>query len=135
MPLNFDSRVTLIIAILTLFLGKFLNQKVGFFRAYNLPEPVTGGVLVSLIFGALYFLFNAEINFDLSSRDSLLIVFFTTIGLNAKISTLIAGGRPLLILLVAALGYLIIQNLTGIVVVQHFAKKLSRFVQTETLQY
>ena len=49
MPLDFDSRQTLIIAILTLFLGKFLNSKVGFFRIYNLPEPVTGGIFVSLI--------------------------------------------------------------------------------------
>ena len=125
MHLDFDSRVTLIIAIFTLFLGKFLNRKIGFFRSYNLPEPVTGGVLVSLIFGALYFLFNAETNFDLSGRDSLLIVFFTTIGLNAKISTLIAGGRPLLILLVAALGYLIIQNLTGIAVISFTDEPLS----------
>lgn len=117
MSLDLDSRVTLIVAILTLFLGKFLNKKIGFFRAYNLPEPVTGGVFVSLIFGALYFFFQAETQFDLSGRDSLLIVFFTTIGLNAKISTLLEGGRPLLILLFAALGYLIIQNITGIAVI------------------
>ncbi len=125
MSLDIDSRVTLIIAILTLFLGKFLNRKITFFRSYNLPEPVTGGVFVSLIFGGLYFLFKAETNFDLSGRDSLLIVFFTTIGLNAKISTLIAGGRPLLILLVAALGYLIIQNLTGIAVISFTDEPLS----------
>ena len=82
MPLEFDSRQTLIIAIFTLFLGKYLNRKIAFFRSYNLPEPVTGGVLVSLIFGGLYFAVNAETSFDLSGRDSLLIVFFTTIGGN-----------------------------------------------------
>ncbi len=114
--MDFDGRQTLIIAILTLFLGKLLNRKVTFFRKYNLPEPVTGGVLVSLIFGALYFFFNTETSFDLITRDSLLIVFFTTIGLNAKFSTLLTGGRPLLILLVAAVVYLILQNLVGLAV-------------------
>jgi ESS family glutamate:Na+ symporter len=125
MPLEFDSRQTLIIAILSLFLGKFLNRKVGFFRAYNLPEPVTGGILVSLIFGGLYFFLKVETNFDLSGRDSLLIVFFTSIGLNAKFSTLLTGGRPLLILLVAAVGFLIIQNLTGLAVISLTTEPLS----------
>ena len=68
--MDFDGRQTLIIAILTLFLGKFLNQKITFFRNYNLPEPVTGGVLVSLIFGCLYFFFNAKPSFDLSTATA-----------------------------------------------------------------
>ena len=112
--MDFDARQTLIFAILTLFLGKFLNRKVAFLRSYNLPEPVTGGVLVSLLFGLLYFLLGFEPTFTLGARDSLLIVFFTTIGLNAKLSTLVAGGRPLLILLAAAVAFLVLQNLTGI---------------------
>ncbi|MDG2125814.1 MAG: sodium/glutamate symporter, partial [Verrucomicrobiales bacterium] len=112
--MEFDARQTLIFAILTLFIGKFLNRRIAFLRAYNLPEPVTGGVLVSLLFGLLYFVFNFEPTFTVNARDGLLIVFFTTIGLNAKFGTLLAGGRPLLILLAAAVAYLIIQNLTGV---------------------
>ena len=50
----FDGKETLILAILTLFLGKFLNSKVGPLRAYNIPEPVTGGVLASVVFALLY---------------------------------------------------------------------------------
>lgn len=48
----------------------------------------------------------------------MLIVFFTTIGLSSKLSTLVQGGKPLLILLVLAVAYLFIQNLTGIGMVQ-----------------
>jgi sodium--glutamate symport carrier gltS len=34
-------------------------------------------------------------NYDLTSRDVLLVYFFTTIGINARISDLLSGGRAL----------------------------------------
>ena len=55
--------------------------------------------------------FGLEIIFDLDARDMLLLYFFTGIGLNAKLADLIAGGRPLLVLLGLTLVYLVIQNL------------------------
>ena len=107
---------TLVIAILVLFLGKYINRKVAFLQNFNIPEPVTGGFLASVAFGIVYWLFGLDIEFALELRDELLLVFFTTIGLSSKLKTLIKGGKPLLILLVAAVGYLVIQNLTGITV-------------------
>ncbi len=112
--LELDGRQTLIIAILVLFLGKFLNKRINFLREYNISEPVTGGVVASIVFGALYFLFNAEFVFSLNQRDSLLIVFFTTIGLSSRFSTLIEGGKSLIILLICAIAYLFLQNFIGI---------------------
>lgn len=109
-----DARETLILAILVLFLGKFLNKYISFFRKYNIPEPVTGGVLASLVFGMIYYFLNTEIKFSLEQRDALLIVFFTTVGLSARFSTLLKGGAALVILLILAASFLFIQNLTGI---------------------
>lgn len=40
--------------------------------------------------------------------------FFTAIGLNARFSDLIRGGKPLIILLVLTLSYIVIQNVVGI---------------------
>ena len=111
-----DSRQTLIVAILVLFLGKKLNKEVKFLREYNIPEPVTGGVIASLVFGLIYFFAETEIIFALTDRDTLLLIFFTTIGLSSRISTLIEGGKSLLILLVCAIAYLFLQNFTGIAV-------------------
>lgn len=111
-----DSRQTLIVAILVLFLGKKLNKEVKFLREYNIPEPVTGGVIASLVFGFIYFFAETEIIFALTDRDTLLLIFFTTIGLSSRISTLIEGGKSLLILLVCAIAYLFLQNFTGIAV-------------------
>jgi len=112
--IELGSRQTLIIAILVLFLGKWLNKKIPFLRDYNIPEPVTGGVLASLVFGAFYFLADKEFVFTLADRDTLFLIFFTTIGLSAQVKTLIEGGKTLGILLVLAIAYLFIQNLVGI---------------------
>ncbi|WP_455223132.1 sodium/glutamate symporter [Kaarinaea lacus] len=110
-------RQTIIIAILVLYLGKYLNRKIDFFREFNIPEPVTGGVLVSLILGAVYAIFNVYFEFALEERDNFLIIFFTCIGLSSRISTLLEGGRALVILIVLAVCYLVLQNFTGLAVI------------------
>ncbi len=46
--MELTARQTIIIAILILFIGKYLNRRIGLFQNYNIPEPVTGGVLASL---------------------------------------------------------------------------------------
>jgi ESS family glutamate:Na+ symporter len=111
--MELEPRATLIVAILVLFLGRYLNKKIKVFRDYNIPEPVTGGLLASLMVGLLFWLIGLEISFDMANRDMLLIVFFTTIGLSSRIDVLRQGGRSLVILLVLAVGYLFIQNLAG----------------------
>jgi len=112
--MNLTPRQTIIVAILIFFLGKFINRKVAFFREYNIPEPVTGGILASIFFWVLYAGFNFEVNFHLFTRDILLIVFFTTVGLSARFKTLKDGGIALVLLLVAAVIYLVMQNLAGV---------------------
>ena len=111
--MQLEPRTTLIIAILVLFLGRLLNDRVRFFRDYNIPEPVTGGLLASLLVGLLYWVTEIEINFDMGNRDMLLVVFFTTIGLSSRLDVLRQGGRMLILLLVMAVGYLLLQNLAG----------------------
>ena len=100
--------------ILVLFLGKAINQRVGWLGDYNIPEPVTGGLIFAISFWALYLATGYRITFDLGIRDVLLVYFFTTIGINARVSDLRSGGRPLAILLVSVIGFLIIQNVVGV---------------------
>jgi ESS family glutamate:Na+ symporter len=111
-----DGRQTIILAILVLFLGKFLISKSTFLRSYNIPEPVVGGLIASLVFGLLYAVFGLQFDFALGVRDELLIAFFTTIGLSSRFETLLKGGAQLGILLVLAAFYLAIQNGTGVAV-------------------
>nr|WP_249185348.1 sodium/glutamate symporter [Moritella sp. 5] len=113
-----DVRQTVIMAILVLFLGKYLTRKVAFLQEYNIPEPVSGGLIASILFAILYVVFDIELQFSLAVRDNLLIVFFTIIGLSSRITTLLKGGKPLIILLVIAVIYLFLQNFTGLTVAQ-----------------
>jgi ESS family glutamate:Na+ symporter len=112
--MDLSVRQTLIVAILIFFLGKFINRKIAFFRSYNIPEPVTGGILASLFFWLVHAVFGYEIIFHLVTRDILLITFFTTVGLAARFKTLKEGGISLVILLAAAVVYLFLQNFAGV---------------------
>jgi ESS family glutamate:Na+ symporter len=114
--MEFDARQTLLIAVLVLFLGRYLNKKVKFLKAYNIPEPVTGGIIASIFFSVFYIIFGETTKFALQERDVLLIVFFTCVGLSAKFSRLITGGKALITVLILAVCYLILQNMTGVAV-------------------
>jgi glutamate:Na+ symporter, ESS family len=111
---DLDARQTLIIAILVLYLGRYINGRLRLLREYNIPEPVTGGLLASLGFGLVYWIGDVAVNFDMANRDMLLVVFFTTIGLSSRIDVLRQGGKSLVMLLFLAVGYLFLQNLMGI---------------------
>ncbi|WP_017296233.1 sodium/glutamate symporter [Geminocystis herdmanii] len=114
--IQLDVRQTILIAILVLYIGKYLTKKIGFLQNFNIPDAVSGGVLASLFFGILYAIFQLQVEFSLNIRDALLIIFFTTIGLSSKLKTLLQGGKPLLILLGVAVSFLFLQNLTGLAV-------------------
>ena len=111
-----DGRQTIVIAILVLYLGKLLTSKIEFLRDFNIPEPVTGGLIASVVFGLIYAIFDLQFEFALDVRNELLIAFFTTIGLSSRFETLLKGGAQLGILLVLAVIYLGIQNGTGVLV-------------------
>lgn len=110
---SFSEFVSFNLAILVYFLGVRLNKKIPFLRHYNIPEPVSGGLLVALLALIGYLGFGKEIGFSLQSRDYLLYCFFTAIGLNARFSDLAKGGKPLLILLMLTVGYMLLQNAVG----------------------
>jgi ESS family glutamate:Na+ symporter len=118
--LNFSAFFSITLGIVVLFLGKRVNDAVGFLREFSIPEPVTGGLIVTLLIALLYFASGVEISFDLAARDVLLVYFFTTIGINASLKDLLSGGKPLVILLAVTISYMFLQNLTGISVAALF---------------
>ncbi|MCP4318259.1 MAG: sodium/glutamate symporter [Hyphomicrobiales bacterium] len=105
---------------LCFFLGAFLTRHVVVLKNYNIPEPVSGGIAAALITWAAFAWFDLQIGFDLATRDELLVVFFVTIGLNARFSDLIAGGRILALLLAITILFIILQNCVGLLGVTVF---------------
>ena len=118
--LRIDQFLTVTLGIIVLFVGKRLNDAVGILREFSIPEPVTGGLLFSVLFGIVYAVTVVAVEFDLAARDILLVYFFTTIGINASFKDLLAGGKPLVILLAITIAYMVVQNLTGISVAALF---------------
>lgn len=103
--------ITFTIAIVVYFAGAGINRMVPPLRRWNIPEAVTGGLLAALATLVAYRVGGLAISFDLAARDMLLLYFFTGIGLNARLSDLATGGRPLAVLLLLTVVYLVLQNL------------------------
>ena len=112
--MELSALITFTLAILVYFVGAGLNRICTPLTRWNIPEAVTGGILAALVTLACYSFLDLEIRFDLAARDLLLLYFFTGIGLNARLSDLIHGGKPLLILLVITVLYLVIQNTVAV---------------------
>jgi ESS family glutamate:Na+ symporter len=102
------------LGMIVFFLGAFLTRRVAFLKNYNIPEPVSGGLAIAILTWIIFTWSGTEVKFDLTTRDLLLVIFFTTIGLNAKFSDLFAGGRMLLILLVMTVLFIGLQNGIGL---------------------
>ncbi len=109
-----------ILAILVLWIGNVITQKVSFLQKNSIPIAVTGGLLCSVIVAVINSTTNATISFDMQMRDTLLLVFFSTIGISAKFSRLKSGGKALGILTVCAFVFLILQDITGVLLVKLF---------------
>lgn len=105
---------TLIIAIIALFIGGWVRKSIPMLSKLDIPNAVVGAAIVAglVLLGQLYF--DVNVVFGSRMRDALLLVFFTSIGLSAKLHALKAGGKPLLILCLVTVVALAAQNLGGV---------------------
>ena len=110
----------LIISILVFSIGSLLHNQFRWLRKFNIPATVVGGILCSLIVVIIYITTGREITFDLSLRDLLLLIFFSTIGLSAKLRTLADGGLALGLMLLISVVFLFLQNIAGVSVAYLF---------------
>lgn len=105
---------TLLIASLVLMLGNVLTKRIAIFNRLTLPPPVVGGLLAAVVLLCVRSWTDMQINFDGSLTTPLMLMFFASIGLNANIKQLMAGGKIIAIFLVGVVGLLIIQNGVGV---------------------
>ncbi len=102
---------TIVVAILAYFLGRFLTAKIAVLETYRIPEAVTGGLLVALVVALIRAAGGIELEF--TTGPLALLFFFASIGLNASLRDLAAGGRPLVLLLGIAAIALVVENIIG----------------------
>jgi len=120
--LELDIYGTLVAASLVLLLGQQLLQRVRLLAVYTIPEPVAGGLLVALLFLVARNGFDLQVKFDTSLSAPMMLTFFACIGLNANLASLLKGGRPLLVFLGVVVGFLVLQNLTGLLLALAFGQ-------------
>ena len=119
-PIELTGADVIIVAILVLALGNFITQRVAFLRKYSIPVAVTGGIICSVLILIIQQSGGPKISFDMRMRDLLLLAFFSTIGLSAKFSRLAAGGKALGVLVACAAVFLVVQNVTGVLLAMIF---------------
>jgi ESS family glutamate:Na+ symporter len=114
MILELTNIQTMALAVLVLYLGKYINNTFKFLKENCIPDAVTGGTVFSI-----FTLIGHEANlfsfvFEDTLREVFMIAFFTTVGFSASIKLLKKAGIPVLMFLIAAVGLTFFQNIAGI---------------------
>lgn len=112
--LELDGLQVLILSILVLWTGVALTGRLPALQRLNLPPAVTGGVACAVMLALLELVGALQVQFELALRDELLLLFFATIGLQAKLARLKSGGPVLLRMLGVTVVFLLLQNLGGV---------------------
>ena len=118
--LQLDAVQSLALAGLALFLGYGLCRTIPVLGRYNLPPPVIGGLVFALAAWFAHGRDSTLFTLDTSLQSPLMIAFFTTIGINASLWLLKISGRQVLVFLLLATGFAVVQNLLGIAVATGF---------------
>jgi ESS family glutamate:Na+ symporter len=109
-----DLLFTILTAFVVLFAGRALIARSAFLKRFSIPAPVVGGVLVAVLLALADSVGGVRVSFDMSLRDNLLLMFFTTVGLSADARMLLKGGPKLVTFLAISIGFIFVQNMVGI---------------------
>lgn len=108
---------SLLAAIAVLFLGMAANRSIPLLSNYNIPDPITGGVLFAIVALIVLKLWQVEISLDVGAKPTLLLLFFASVGLTADLRLLAQGGAKLALFLAAVcVPFVILQNAIGVIV-------------------
>ena len=110
MKFTFDMYQTLALAVIALMLGARIRRKVNFFERFCIPAPVIGGLVFAIISCILYVTGIIELSFDETLRTVCMVFFFTSVGFQANLKVLKAGGKSLAVFLTFVIILIIGQN-------------------------
>lgn len=112
--INLNIYSTLMCMVIVLFLGKAITNKSKFLRHYDIPEPVTGGVIVAIVLLLLNIYSGYSVKFDTKIQEPLMIIFFTTVGIGSDFKTIVKYAKLFLTFGLAVFLLLIVQNVVGV---------------------
>jgi ESS family glutamate:Na+ symporter len=112
--IELDLITTILVSMVVLFAGRTLVAQVGVLQRFSIPAPVVGGGLVAILLALADGLGGVKFSFNLALKDSLLLMFFTTVGLAADARMLAKGGMRLVVFLGISAVLIVAQNVIGI---------------------
>src|SRR3954471_19720965 len=119
LDLKLDLLQTLTLAALVYFGGIQLRKRIAILDRLNIPSAVVGG----LVFTTLVLLLHGRVltlTLDTALQSMLSVAFFTSIGMGASMGLLRAGGLQVLVFLLFASAFAVVQNFAGIAVADAF---------------
>src|SRR5215210_4020129 len=121
LDLKLDLLQTLTLAALVYFAGVQLRQRIAWLDRLNIPSAVIGG----LLFTTLVLLLHdrvLDLELDTALQSLLSVAFFTSIGMGASLALLRAGGLQVLVFLLFATAFCLLQNFVGIGIARGFGE-------------
>jgi ESS family glutamate:Na+ symporter len=115
---------TLVAALLTIALGTAVLARVPLLARYSIPPAVVGGFLVAVLLLVAQQM-GWRFGFGTQTRSALLLVFFTTLGLSARLSALRGGGAAVALVALAIALLAVAQNAIGAGVASAFGEPAS----------
>jgi len=114
MTLELDLIHTILVSMVVLFAGRALVAHVPILQRFSIPAPVVGGGLVAILLAFGDGLAGLKFSFNPALKDTLLLMFFTTVGLAADARMLARGGVKLVVFLAISAVLIVAQNAVGI---------------------
>ena len=111
--LKLDLIHTLAFAGLVLMVGYGVRAALPVLARYNIPGPVIGGLIASVVGLVAHSRGTPLWQFDTTLQAPLMIAFFTTIGFAASLRLLRVGGPQVLVFFAIATVFAVVQNVVG----------------------
>ncbi|HYW05629.1 MAG TPA: sodium/glutamate symporter [Longimicrobium sp.] len=118
--MKLDAVHTVALAGVVLFLGYGVRRLIPFLARSNVPGPVIGGLLASIVVLVARAQGVPAWELDTSLQSPMMIAFFTTIGFAASLKLLRVGGPQVLIFFGLASVFALMQNVVGVAMARLF---------------
>lgn len=112
--IEFNMYQTLAVAVVMLYVGTLLKQRIQFLETFCIPSPVVGGLLFAIMSCIFYTSGIIGFTFDETLKNVCMVAFFTSVGFQANIKILKSGGVSLLIFLGCVVALIICQNFLAV---------------------
>ncbi|MDF2500805.1 MAG: sodium/glutamate symporter [Anaerosporomusa subterranea] len=102
------------LAMMVFYLGHAIRNRLALLQRFSIPAPVVGGLLFALLASILRLTGILALDIDSTLQTTLMLMFFTTIGIGASLVLLRKGGMPLVIFFFLTCVLAVGQNVFGI---------------------